>query len=136
VIGRNLLSLANPGKQESLPYLGELWARPAPTACPPVGLPLNGPISCQVHMASVWQCCHTQFGACDMADVAKSTFLAITREVLLATAEGLPPVRFRMSCSAQESSAADFVEQLGGRIAGMVAVLDGTRILIRMPPAA
>jgi len=58
VIGRKLLSLANPGNPESQPYLGELRARTAPTACPPVGLPLNGPISCQVQMASVWPCCH------------------------------------------------------------------------------
>jgi len=58
LIGRNLLSLANPGKQKSQPYLGELRARPAPTACPPVGLPLHGPTSCQVQMASVWPCCH------------------------------------------------------------------------------
>ena len=60
VIGRNVLSLANPGNQESQPYFGELRARPAPTACPPVGLPLNGPISCQVQMAFVWPCCHTK----------------------------------------------------------------------------
>jgi len=58
VIGRNLLSLANPGKQESQPYLGEIRARPAPTAFPPVGPPLNGPISCKVQMASVWPCFH------------------------------------------------------------------------------
>jgi len=60
VIGRTLLSQANPGNQESQPYLGELRARPASTACPPVGLPLNGPISCQVQMASVWPCCHNE----------------------------------------------------------------------------
>jgi len=53
VIGRNLLSLANPCKQEPQPYLGELRERPAPTACPPVGPPFIGPISFEVHMASV-----------------------------------------------------------------------------------
>jgi len=58
VIGRNLLCLANPGKQESQPYLGELQARPASTACPPVGPPLSGRITCHVQMASVWPCCH------------------------------------------------------------------------------
>ena len=71
-----------------------------------------------------------------MADVAKSTFSAILLEVLLAIARGLPPVRFRMSCSEQEYNAADFVEQLGSHIAGVVAVVDGTLIPIRTPPAA
>ena len=70
VIGRNLLSLANPGNQESQPYLGELRARPASTACPPVGLPLNGPISCQVQMAFV-PCCHTNNSAAYHKALAK-----------------------------------------------------------------
>jgi len=78
----------------------------------------------------------SQFVACDVADVAKSTFSAILCEVLSAIAKGLPPVCFPMSCSEQESNAADFVEQLGSRIAGVVAVLDGTLIPIRTPPAA
>ena len=58
MICRNFLSLANPSNQEAQPYLGELRAGPAQTACPPVGPPLKGPISCQVQMASVWPWCH------------------------------------------------------------------------------
>ena len=71
-----------------------------------------------------------------MADVSESTFMAILREVLSAISKGLPPVRFPLSFSPLESSAADFVEQLGSRISGLVAVLDGTLIPIRTPPAA
>jgi len=71
-----------------------------------------------------------------VADVSESTFMAILREVLSAISKGLPPVRFPLSFSPLESSAADFVEQLGSRISGLVAVLDGTLIPIRTPPAA
>jgi len=78
----------------------------------------------------------SQFAACDVAYVAESTFSAILREVLSAISKGLPPVRFPMFCSEQESIAADFLEQLGSRYAGVVAVLDGTLIPIRTPPAA
>ena len=76
VIDRNLLSLANPGNQESQPYLGELRARPASTACPPVGLPLHGPISCQVQMASVWPCCHRMGGVSRVGGAAEGALLS------------------------------------------------------------
>jgi len=71
-----------------------------------------------------------------VADVSESTLLAILRKVLSAIAKGLPLVRFPLSCSPQESSAADFVEQLESRISGVVAVLNGTLIPMRTPPAA
>jgi len=56
--------------------------------------------------------------------------------MLSAIAKGLSPVRFPVSCSEPESNAADFVEQLGSRIARVATVLDGTLIPIRTPPAA
>ena len=56
--------------------------------------------------------------------------------MLSAIAKGLSPVRFPVSCSEPVSNAADFVEQLGSRIARVATVLDGTLIPIRTPPAA
>jgi len=78
----------------------------------------------------------SQFVACEVADLADSTFCAILREVLAAIIKGLPPIFFPISLASQRESAADFVSRLECRIAGVVGVIYGTLIRVQTPPAA
>jgi len=67
----------------------------------------------------------SQFVACEVADLAESTFCAILREVLAAIIKGLPPICIPMLLASQRQSAADFISRLECRIAGVVGVIDG-----------
>jgi len=78
----------------------------------------------------------SQFVACEVADLAESTFCAILRDVLPAIIRGFPPFCFPMWLTSERESAANYVSRMECRIAGVVGVIDGTLIGVQTPPAA
>jgi len=76
-----------------------------------------------------------QFVACEVSDLAESTFCAILREVFAAIIKGFPPIVWPISLASQLESAEDFASRQECRIAGVVGVIYGTLIRVQTPPA-
>lgn len=77
----------------------------------------------------------SQFEACEVADMANSTFSPIVREVLRAIQCALPPPHFPRTEAGQAAVAARFESRLNCKIRRVAGVIDGCLILIRTPPA-
>lgn len=77
----------------------------------------------------------SQYTACEVADIAESTFYPILRETVDALLRALPSPAFPETEAGQAAVAQGFVRNLECRIQRVAGVIDGCLIPISTPPA-